>query len=349
MINLKNDYCSIAHKNVLEKISKFTEETYTGYGLDEHTKNASNLIKKAMNYYNCDIHYLIGGTITNKVMISHALKPFEAVICTDIGHISVHETGTIEQSGHKIITVPNADGKITKEKILEIIRLHNDEHMVKPKLVYISNSTEIGSIYKYEELKEISTLCKENGLYLYMDGARLGSALTSKENDIKISDLPHLVDAFYIGGTKNGLMFGEALVLINDKLKEDFRHSIKHYGGLYAKGFITGIQFEALFEENLFYEIATHENDLANYLYKELAKLGVNFLSKPITNQIFCIFNREEVEELKKYIMFDIWEQHENLITIRFVTHFSLTLTEVKKVIEIVKLIKNRYFSSSMI
>ena len=337
MINLRNDYCGICHKKVLENLNKYSNDDFLGYGLDEHSLKAKELIKKELGRDDVDIHFLVGGTVTNKVLISHILRPYEAVISPDTGHINVHETGTIEQSGHKVITTLNKDGKITKDDILEVLRLHTDEHMVKPKMVYITNATEIGTIYKYQELKEISDVCKENNLYLYLDGARLGSALTSEKNDIKLSDLVNLVDAFYIGGTKNGLMLGEALVVVNDKIKEEMRYSIKHFGGMYAKGFVAGLQFEALFEDGLFYEIAKEENRLANKLYTELVKLGVEFESEQVTNQIFLVFDNDKIDKLKEHIHFEIWSVNKNKTTIRFVSHFLLTDELVDKTIEIIK------------
>lgn len=340
MINLKNDYCGIAHPEIINKINSYSEKTFVGYGLDEISLNADRLIKKCLQYDKCDIHYLLGGTITNKILLAHILKPFEAVICVDSGHINVHETGAIEETGHKVITVPNKNGKITVEEIKKVILSHTDEHMVKPKVVYISNSTEFGTIYKYKEIKEISEYCKKNNLYLYMDGARLGAALTSNINDVKITDLPNLVDAFYIGGTKNGLMFGEALVLINNEIKNNFRYSLKHYGGMYSKGFITGIQFEALFENNLFFMIAEKENEMAQILYNKLTKVGVKFLNAPETNQIFCIFDNNEVEKLKEKVLFEVWEKNSKNTTIRLVTSYMTTLEDIDKMISIVKEIK---------
>lgn len=342
MINLRNDYCGIAHYKVLEKINKYANDVFVGYGLDEHSINASKLIKKELNNENVDVHFLVGGTITNKVFISHVLRPYEAVICPDTGHINVHETGTIEQSGHKVITVPNKNGKLTAKDILDVLFIHTDEHMVKPKMVYITNATEIGTIYTKQELIEISNVCKENDLYLYMDGARLGAALTSENNDMNLSDIANLVDAFYIGGTKNGLMLGEALVIVNSKLKEEVRYSIKHFGGMYAKGFVSGIQFEALFEDGLFYKIAHQENKQAKYLYDKLVEVGVSFVSNQETNQIFPIFDSKDIDELKKYIQFEVWSIENDKTTIRFVTHYLLKDSEIEEAVKIIKGIINR-------
>ena len=313
------------------------DENGNSYGLDTISDKAKELIKKELHNDSVDIHFMVGGTITNKTVIAHALRPYEAVIAVDTGHINVHETGAIEETGHKVVTVPNINGKITTENIKKAFYLHTDEHMVKPKMVYISNSTEIGSVYTYNELKEIKETCDKLGLYLFIDGARLGAALTSKDSDLRLSDLPKLCDVFYIGGTKNGLMLGEAVVIVNDKLKEDFRYSIKHYGGMYSKGFVAGINFFALFENGLFLDIAKSENDLAYKLYDKLVQLGVKFDVVPSTNQIFPIFKTKHVEQLEKEIMFEVWSVGEEETTIRFVTSYMTTNEDVEKTIEVIR------------
>jgi threonine aldolase len=336
MINLKNDYCAIAHPKVLSRLIELNEQTFVGYGLDEYSEKAAEFIKDMIKCETADVHFLVGGTITNKVVISHALKSYQAVISADSGHINVHETGTIEQSGHKVLTVPNVLGKINVNDLDKVVKAHTDEHMVMPKMVYLSNSTELGTVYKYQELLAISNYCKENNLYFFMDGARLGAALASKECDYKISDLPKLVDAFYIGGTKNGLTHGEAIVIINEELKQEFRYSIKHYGGLYAKGYILGIEFLTLFEDNLFIKIAEEQNKHAEHLQKELKKLGVEMLINSSTNQIFPIFKKEVVEKLKEHILFDIWEERVDDTVIRLVTNFKTTKDDIDKVLDII-------------
>ena len=337
MINLKNDYSAIAHPKVLSKLVELNDLTFVGYGLDEYSKRASDLIKDVIGCETCDVHFLAGGTITNKILISHALKPYEAVVSCDSGHINVHETGTIEQSGHKIVTVPNELGKMQVEDLEKVIKNHTDEHMVKPKMVYISNSTEFGTVYKYKELVALSNYCKEHNLYFFMDGARLGAALASKECDYKIKNLCELVDAFYIGGTKNGLTHGEALVVINEELKKEIRYSIKHFGGMTAKGFILGIEFLALFEDNLFIKIAEEENKHAEHLQKELKKLGVEMLMHSPTNQIFPILKKEVVEKLKEHILFEIWEEREQDTVIRFVTSFKTTKEDIDNTLSIIE------------
>lgn len=340
MINLKNDYCGIAHPKVLEKLIQNQTNKFNGYGLDDASSYSTELIRKTIKCETADVHYLVGGTITNKIVIAHALRPSEAVICVDTGHINVHETGAIEETSHKVLTVPNINGKLVASKILDVLKSHTDEHMVKPKMVYVSNSTESGSVYTYQELKEIHDVCKENGLYFYLDGARLGAALTSKKSDLKIEDLPKLVDVFYIGGTKNGLPLGEAVVIINEELKKNFRFSIKHFGGMYSKGFVLGLCFSSLFEDNLFFEIAKKENELAEKLYNDLTNIGIKMASCFETNQIFPILKNEIIEKLKEHIMFEVWEQKEFETTIRFVTSYMTTESEIKEVVNLIKSLK---------
>lgn len=337
MINLRNDYSCIACEKILLRMLDLQNEVNPGYGLDEHSKRAEHLILKHLKSNDSKVYFLTGGTITNKVFISHALRPHEAVIAIDSAHISCHETGTIEQSGHKIINVKHSDGKIKVKDIQDVINIHRDEHMVKPKLVYITNASEFGTIYSKKELIEIYNFCKANDLYLYLDGARLGVALTSLHNDISLEDLAKYTDAFYIGGTKNGALLGEALVINNKTLQNDFRYSIKHFGGMYAKGFVAGIQFEVLFEDNLFFDIALKQNNLAYKLRNELIKLGLEFEIDSPTNQLFPIFKKELVKRLEKDIMFELWTEYEDKQCIRFVTNFLLEESDILKTIDIIR------------
>ena len=337
MINFRNDYSDIAHPDILDLLYKSRNEQNIGYGLDYHSVNAQNLIKKELNNNNVDIHFLVGGTSCNKIVISHVLRPYEAVISVSIGHINVHETGAIEASGHKILTTNGVNGKITKEEIIQIVRSHTDEHMVKPKMVYISNSTEIGTIYNKKELEEIYSVCKDLDLYLYLDGARLGVALTSDENDLTLEDVSKLTDLFYIGGTKNGAMLGEALVIINDKLKDNFRYSIKQNGGMLAKGFIAAIQFEALFSNNLFFKLANSANELANLLKTNLINLGVKLAFNSPTNQQFIILDNHTVDKLKENYRFEIWEKLRDKTAIRLVTSWMTTTEDVLRFIADIK------------
>ncbi|NMA49897.1 MAG: aminotransferase class I/II-fold pyridoxal phosphate-dependent enzyme, partial [Tissierellia bacterium] len=230
MLYFMNDYSEGAHPRIIEALTKTNMEQHVGYGLDDYCENAKDLIKKRIGQLDVDVHLLVAGTQTNIIAISSFLRPYEAVISTELGHISVHETGAIEATGHKIIEMPSADGLLKPEDIDKACNSHVDEHMVLPRLVYISDATEMGSIYTKAQLEAIRKKCDERGLYLYLDGARLATALTCDDNDLTIKDIAELTDAFYIGGTKNGMLFGEALVIINTKLKPYMRHAIKQRG-----------------------------------------------------------------------------------------------------------------------
>ena len=333
MINLRNDYCYIAHPKILERMSELNNEINVGYGVDKHSFHAEEMILSLIGNKESKVHFLVGGTITNKVFISHVLKPYEAVISCDTGHINVHETGAI---GNKILLVENVNGKISVEGIDKVYQEHTDEHMVKPRLVYISNSTEYGTIYSLKELQEISSYCKAHNLLFFVDGARLGAALTSKYNDVTLKDLGELTDAFYIGGTKNGAILGEALVINNQSLQENFRHSIKHYGGMYSKGFVAGIQFETLFEDNLFFDIAKKENVLAERLLEGLKKLNLPLYLKVETNQVFVILSTKQYEAIKEQISCEVFGQINHDIIVRFVTHYMLNEDDIDQALNII-------------
>lgn len=335
MINFRNDYSDIAHEHILERLYKIRYEKNIGYGLDFRTEKAKAMIQKQLSIP-VDIHFLAGGTITNKTVISHLLKPYEAVISPKTGHIEVHETGAIESTGHKIIAVETLKGKLEVCQIDEALKKHVDEHMVKPKMVYISNSTETGFVYTKKELTALYTYCQKEGLYLFLDGARLGVALTSEENDLTLDDVASLTDVFYIGGTKNGALLGEALIIKDKLLNENFRYSIKQNGGLLAKGFIVGIQFECLFENNLFYDIGKKANQASNYFKKKLKELGIKFDPTP-TNQQFITLKSDVVSTLEKKYLFEIWTDLGDKKTIRLVTTYQTTLDEVETFIDDLK------------
>jgi threonine aldolase len=328
MYSFRNDYSELAHKEILDLMMKVAEEQNSGYGLDVHSENAKELIKKRIGV-DADIHFLIGGTSCNKIIISHVLRPYEAVISVSTGHINVHETGAIEASGHKVISTPGIDGKINPEEIKRVCKTHCDEHMVVPKMVYISNSTELGTIYTLAELKTLHKLCRELDLYLFLDGARLGVALTAEGNDLSLEDIARMTDVFYIGGTKNGALLGEAVVIVNPKLRENFRHSIKQNAGMLAKGFVAGLQFEALFRGNLYFDLALHANQMAKRLKVGLRKLSVEMGADSPTNQQFITLKRDTVNTLKKDYDFEIWEDRGEMMTIRLVTSWATTAAAV--------------------
>jgi len=338
MYSFKNDYSEGAHPQILKALMETNLVQEEGYGEDDYSLKAIERIKEKLGRNNMDVHLLTGGTQTNLTAISAFLRPHEAAISASTGHILGHETGAIEATGHKVLSVESKDGKLTPAGVKAVLEGHPDEHMVKPKLVYISNSTEIGSIYKKEELQQLSDFCRANQLLLYMDGARLGSALCSKENDLQLSDLPNLVDAFYIGGTKNGALLGEALVICRDSLKEDFRYHIKQKGALLAKGRLLGIQFLELFRDNLFFELAEHANRMAGLLQEALTQTNVKFLTHSPSNQIFPIFPNALIAELEKNYAFHVWEKVDaDHSAIRLVTSWATKEEEVVGFIEELK------------
>lgn len=340
MYSFKNDYSESAHPRLFRALIETNMEQVDGYGEDCYTLRATDLLKQRIKRNDIDIHLLVGGTQTNLTAISAFLRPHEAVIAANTGHILVHETGAIEATGHKIISVEVSDGKLNAGHIEAVINIHSDEHMVKPKLIYISNPTEVGSIYTKRELEEISNFCKENNLFLYVDGARLGSALCAEENDMELSDLANLVDAFYIGGTKNGALFGEALVICRESLREDFRYHMKQKGALLAKGKLLGLQFLELFKDNLYFDLAMHANKMAGLLRREIAGAGYSFLTNSPSNQIFPILPNYLIEELRKNFAFYEWSKvDENNTSIRLVTSWA---TEEAAVLSFIGELKKR-------
>jgi threonine aldolase len=335
MYSFNNDYSEGCHPEILKKSIDSNLDQSEGYGLDEHCKNAAGLIKSHVNQADADVHFIVGGTQTNMIAISSFLRPHEAAIAAETGHINVHETGAIEATGHKVLTAESLDGKLYPELIRNILNMHEDEHMVKPRLVYISNSTEIGTVYNKEELYRLSRFCREKGLILYLDGARLGSALCSKENDLTMAGIAEYTDAFYIGGTKNGALFGEALVITNDSLKEDFRYMIKQKGAMLAKGRILGVQFEELFKNGLYYELAGHANHMAERLKQEIDRLGYEFASNSSTNQLFPIFPDILIDKLKKKYNFSIqYKSKPGYSCVRLVTSWATKESEVSNFLE---------------
>ncbi len=346
MISFVNDYSEGAHSEVLELLLKSNLEQNNGYGLDMHSDRAKEYMKKHLNKEKVDIHFISGGTQTNLLVISSFLRPHQCVIAADTGHINVHETGAIEATGHKVLAMPCEHGKLTRPAIEKALKEHSDEHMVQPKMVYISDSTELGTIYTKNELIEIHEVCKENNLILFLDGARLASALTCESNDLTLEDIAKLVDVFYIGGTKNGALFGEALVICKDELKEDFRYLIKQRGALLAKGFVLGIQFEALFQpreingqeeqEILFYENGRNANLRAQELAKALMAAGYEFFAPVYSNQLFPILTKNEIKELSNQFGFlTQFQIDENYTVIRLVTSWATTKENVEEFIKV--------------
>lgn len=342
MIFFQSDYSQGAHPKVMEALASTNLEHTVGYGVDEHCVHAAKLVKELIGIEDCDVHMMVGGTPCNVTVIAAALKPYEAVVAARTGHIYSHETGGVEGTGHRIITMPGVDGKMTPALIDAAFVEYEDEHTVLPRMVYISQPTEIGTIYSKVEVEAISEKCKERNMLLYIDGARLGSALTCKENDLSIKELARLSDAFYIGGTKNGALFGEALVIRNPIIGENFRFMIKRQCNMMAKGRLMGVQFEALLEggeNSIYFEMARHANELAEKLRNGLLSMGVEFYSKSPTNQIFPILPRPVVDRLKRGFAFQEWApEKDGMVPIRLVTGWGSNEGEVDAFLAHVKI-----------
>lgn len=305
-----DDYSEGAHPDILRKLVDTNLIQQEGYGEDEYSRLAKKLIQKHLKNDAPAIHFVSGGTQANIIVISSLLRPHESVIAARSGHIQVHEAGAIEATGHKINTVLSENGKIYPEDIEAILSAHDDRpHMVKPKMVYISNSTEVGSVYSKNELIDLWNYCRTNELILYMDGARLGAALTAPGNDIRLEDIVRYTDVFYIGGTKNGALLGEAIIINKPVLQEDFDFLIKQRGALLSKGRLLGIQFYVLFQEDLFFRLARHANEMAQLLAGNLTQKGIPFLVPPESNQIFPILPNAVISGLKQKFHFHIWRK----------------------------------------
>lgn len=338
MIYFQSDYSQGAHPKVMDALMRTNMEHTDGYGKDAHCENAAEMIKKLIGIDDCGIHMMVGGTPSNVTLIAAALRPYEAVIAVKSGHIYKHETGAVEATGHRVVTVDGVNGKLTPELVDLACEEYEDEHTTLPRMAYISQPTEIGTIYSKAELTALSKKCAEKDLYLYVDGARLGSALTSEYNDLTIQELARVCDAFYIGGTKNGALFGEALVILNKTIDDHFRFMMKRQCGLLAKGRLLGVQFEALLDggmNSVYFEMATHANRMAKKLSEGLKDLGVKFYSESQTNQIFPIFPSDVIRELEKEFFFYQWAQEKNgMIPIRLVTSWGTEEADVNAFLE---------------
>jgi len=325
MYSFKNDYSEGCHPRVLNALMERNSGQQEGYGDDEYSTEARRILREKIENPKAGIYFVSGGTQANLIVISAFLRPHESVISADCGHINTHEAGAIEATGHKVASIESVDGKITPSKIEKVLDEHGTvPHMVKPKMVYISNSTEIGTVYKKSELEELFEFCKRKDLYLFMDGARLGSALCAKNSDLKLSDIARLTDAFYIGGTKNGALLGEAIVINNDEFKYEFGFHLKQRGALLAKGKVIGIQFLELFRDSLFFDLAEHANKMAEKLATAIKEKGHSFLTESTSNQIFPILPDSLIEKLSKKYEFYIWQKTSSETSaIRLVTSWA--------------------------
>lgn len=323
-----NDYNEICHPAVLQKLQELSERQMAGYGEDECCKAAADRIRQLCDKQNVGVHFLVGGTQANLTVIAAALRPHQAALGAVSAHINVHETGAIEATGHKVVGLDSSDGKITAQQVADAVEGHwadeSHEHIPQPKLVYISHPTEFGTTYSLEELTELSKTCKKYGLYLFVDGARLGYGLMAEDSDVTLADLAALTDVFYIGGTKVGAMFGEAVVIANPLIDEDFRYLIKQRGGMLAKGWLLGAQFEALLENDLYFEISRHANRLADQIRAVLAKKGFPLMVESKTNQIFVILPDSALEKLGKDFTFAYWNRVDKYHSVvRFCTSWA--------------------------
>lgn len=337
--SFKNDYSEGCHPRILEKLLETNLSQQNGYGLDEYCLTAAELIKKKINNPDAAVHFISGGTQANLIVISSMLRPHESVVSASTGHIFTNESGAIEATGHKVHGVLTTDGKLTPKDIQAVLDVHtNIPHQVKQKLVYISNSTEIGTIYSKKELTELSHYCREKNLWLFMDGARIGHALTAETNDLTLEDVAKLTDAFYLGGTKNGALIGEGIVINNKNLQDEFGFHIKQKGAMLAKGRLLGIQFLELLKDNLYFELANHANIQAMKIKKEFRNLGCDFLSETFTNQIFPILKYSQIEKLSKYFDFYVWRKiDEEKAAIRLITSWATEDEIVEKFIDEIK------------
>ena len=332
MIQFQCDYNEGAHPRILERMLQTNFEQTVGYGEDHYCASAAELIRKACGRENADIHFLVGGTQANATVISSVLRPHQGVICVSTGHINVHETGAIEHSGHKVLALEGQNGLLPASAVREAMEEHlaedGPEHTVQPGMVYISFSSEVGTVYSLRQLEDLSAVCREYGLPLFIDGARMGYGLASEGCDVTLNDIARLADVFYIGGTKQGALFGEAVVIVNPALKKDFRYFIKQNGGMLAKGRLLGIQFLTLFEDGLYFELSQHAVAQAMRIRDAFVSKGYDFLVDSPSNQQFPILPNDVMELLSKDFKFSVWKRIDAGHTaVRFCTSWA-TRTE---------------------
>ncbi len=339
MIRFECDYAEGAHSRVLERLTETNLEQTAGYGEDPHCARARAYLRRLCQDDSLDVHFLVGGTQTNTTVISAVLRPHQGVIAAESGHVNVHESGAIEATGHKVLAVPSGDGKLTARDVQEVYDGHwqdvNHEHMVQPGMVYISQPTENGTLYSLAELTALWETCQARGLFLYVDGARLGYGLMSEACDMTLPELARRCDAFYLGGTKQGLLFGEALVLVNQGLRRDFRYHIKQHGGLLAKGRLLGVQFCAMLEDGLYFTLARQADELAMAIRRAFADRGYGMLFDSYTNQQYPILPDGLLAELEKEFAFSFWcKVDESHSAVRICTSWATQPEAVRALID---------------
>ncbi len=346
MIRFNSDYLEGAHPRILERLADTNMAQTPGYGEDLFCDQARQTIKRLCDAPNADVHFLVGGTQTNATVLAAMLLPYQGVISADTGHIAVHETGAIEAGGHKVIALKNTNGKLDAGQVSDCCRKHfsdeSHEHMVMPSAVYISNPTEVGTIYSRDELSALRAVCDEWGLKLFMDGARLGYGLASPENTLGLPYIARTCDVFYIGGTKQGLLFGEAVVIQNDAVKKNFRYIIKQRGGMLAKGRLLGLQFEEILKDGLYMQLSQHAIDLAMQLKDALRALNVPMLVDSPTNQQFPILPNVVLSMLSQKYSYATIERVDAMRTaVRFCTSWATREMDVERLIEDLKKLLN--------
>ena len=336
MVSFESDYIAGAHPKVLERLVETNMEPLEGYGSDKYCLSAAEKIKTVCGQPNAEVRFLVGGTQTNQVIISSMLNDYEGVIAATSGHISVHEGGAIEFTGHKVLALPGENGKLNASDIDSYITTFhadgNHEHMVFPGMVYISHPTEYGTLYSKQDLSEISAVCHKHNIPLFLDGARLGYGLASRSTDVTIRDVASLCDVFYIGGTKVGALCGEAVVFTHGNAPRHFTTQIKQRGALLAKGRLLGIQFDTLFTDNLYMEISRHAIEMAERMKLLLKAKGYRFFMESPTNQQFIVLENRQLQELSKHVSVSFWEKFdENHTVVRFATSWSTSESDMKE------------------
>lgn len=339
MIQFQCDYNEGAAPQILQRLVETNMEQTVGYGCDPYCEHARQLIREACDAPDALVQFLVGGTQTNATVIASALRPYQGVLCASTGHINVHETGAIEHTGHKVLPLPSDNGLITASQVEQALREHFDdgsaEHMVQPGMVYVSYPSEVGTLYKKTELEAISEVCRKYDIPLFVDGARLGYGLMSPEADLTLKDLARIADVFYIGGTKQGALFGEALVINDKNIQQDFRYNIKQNGGMLAKGRLLGIQFESMFTDGLYFSLAKHAIDEAMRIKEALVAKGYSFMKESPTNQQFPILTNAKYKELSEEFLFDYWcRMDEEHVAVRICTSWGTKKENVDKLIE---------------
>lgn len=340
MLYFENDYSEGAHPKILQRLMDTNMEHLSGYGSDRYTTLAKDKIRKLCNCPEAEIYFLVGGTQTNQTVIDSVLRSFEGVIAAETGHVSVHEAGAIEFTGHKVLTLPQHDGKLCARELEAYMEtfLGDDshEHMVFPGMVYISHPTEYGTLYTKDELKELSQVCRHFKLPLYIDGARLITGLACPENELSLPDIADLCDVFYIGGTKAGALCGEAVVFTKNNTPAHFLTQIKQHGALLAKGRLCGVQFDALFTDELYKETGRNAIETAALLREGLRQKGYTFYNSSPTNQLFLVMENSRLEELKNHVVYSFWEKADDTHTvIRFATSWATSREDVEKLLSL--------------